>query len=532
MISRIIISGYRRFRSFDMEPGAGLNIMVGDNEAGKSTLLEAINMALTGRVNGRWMQDELNPYWFNLGIVREFYDAVDSGLRPSPPEILIELYLQSDEADLQRMRGVYNSRGEDSPGVAVRIKPADDFAFEFSEYLSSSGRPAIIPVEYYETDWRDFRDEKLTRRPKGLGVSVIDSRTIRSTSGVDHHTREMLGDYVEPKERAAIAVAHRRARHAISEQTLTTVNARIAAEPSSIHERNVGLDMDQSANASWESGIVPKVGDVPFALAGQGQQAAIKVALAMNRRTESTSYVLVEEPENHQSHTSLTRLIARIERLAGQRQLFLTTHSSYVLNRLGLDKLRLLSGGKSTSFSQLTPETVRYFQRLSGYGTLRLVLAEKIVLVEGPSDEIVFARAFQDANSRPPIDRGVDVVSMDGVALGRGLELCAALGRKAAAVRDNDGKDPEHWRGRLARFLKEGDRELFVGSVSNGKTLELQLLDANGDNTLRTILGYTGDSAVDEWMINNKTESALRIAEAEIAIKYPQYILDAIGFVM
>jgi hypothetical protein len=42
-------------------------------------------------------------------------------------------------------------------------------------------------------------------------------------------------------------------------------------------------------------------------------------------------------------------------------------HSSYVLNRLGLD-------------------------------TLRLVLADRIVLGEGPSDEIVFERFYRDVH--------------------------------------------------------------------------------------------------------------------------------------
>ncbi|WP_373191271.1 AAA family ATPase, partial [Mycobacterium marinum] len=74
--------------------------------------------------------------------------------------------------------------------------------------------------------------------------------------------------------------------------------------------------------------IVPQVADVPFVMAGQGQQASIKVALAMSRSAETTAYALVEEPENHLSHTSLTKLVSRIEELAGSRQIFLTTHSS------------------------------------------------------------------------------------------------------------------------------------------------------------------------------------------------------------
>ena len=53
MIERVRVLGYRKFRELNFEPHQRLNILVGDNDAGKSTLLEAITLALTGRVSGR-----------------------------------------------------------------------------------------------------------------------------------------------------------------------------------------------------------------------------------------------------------------------------------------------------------------------------------------------------------------------------------------------------------------------------------------------------------------------------------------------
>jgi len=531
MIERIVIQGYRLFQHLALQPNAGMNIIVGDNEAGKSTLIEAVAMALTGRVNGKWAQEELNPYWFNQSLVHEFFEALRTESPLKAPEILIELYLTNDKDELQLMRGVYNSRQDDVPGVRIRIAPSEDYAEEFAAYLEDEKRPEILPVEFYDVEWRDFADIPLKRRPKGLGVSVIDSRTIQSTSGVDFHTREMLSDFVEPKERAAISVAHRTARHSISESTLETVNARIAQHGATIHDREIGLQMDQSANASWESSIIPHVAHIPFAMSGQGQQAAIKVALAMNRTEAATSYVLVEEPENHLSHTSLTKLVARIELLAGDRQVFLTTHSSFVLNRLGLDNLVLLYAGKTAGFSDLPLDTVAYFKRLSGYDTLRLVLAQSVVLVEGPSDEMIFVRAFTDGQGSSPISQGIDVISTQGVAFKRSLQLCAALGRKVAALRDNDGKAPDHWHDLYSETLESGVRQLFIGDQAAGHTLETQILNVNGDADVRAILQYMGDKKTLEWMTDNKTDAALRIAESDTVINHPQYVMDAIEFI-
>ena len=168
----------------------------------------------------------------------------------------------------------------------------------------------------------------------------------------------MLSEHLDSKERARIAIAHRKSRQQITDSTLTDINKRLAEEHSSLHDRPIGLQMDQSSRASWETDIVPQVDDIPFAMAGQGQQAAIKVALAMSRTSGTSTFILIEEPENHLSHTSLTRLIARIEDLAGDdQQLFVTTHSSFVLNRLGVDKLLLLHGAAPPSWrlSAMTP---------------------------------------------------------------------------------------------------------------------------------------------------------------------------------
>lgn len=533
MITRIVIQGYRLFEEFELEPNPGMNILVGDNDAGKSTLLEAISLALTGRLNGRWAQEELNPYWFNQALVRRYFESLGTDSPQPPPEILIELYFTNEDDDLQALLGVHNSRQDKVPGVRMHIAPSAEYSEEFADYMNSEDRPDILPTEWYSVEWRDFSDEKLTRRPKNLGVAVVDSRTIRSAAGVDYHTRVMLTDFIESKERAAVAVAHRRARHAISTDILTPVNMRIAETGQTLHDKPIGLHMDQSANASWENSIVPQVADVPFAMAGQGQQAAIKVALAMSRSAEKTAYALIEEPENHLSHTSLTKLVSRIEDLAGSRQVFLTTHSSFVLNRLGLDKLVLLHRGMRAKFDALPADTVKYFKRLSGYDTMRLVLADKIVMVEGPSDEMVFERAFRDKHDgKTPMDLGVDVVSMSGVSLKRGLQLCAALGRRAAAVRDNDGKPPAHWRDPLVAWLEKDVREVFIGDPSDGKTLEPQFWKLNDDANLRTLFGITDDEKkTEEWMKSNKTDWALKLEESSLAVNYPKYLTDAVDFV-
>ena len=528
MIERIVIDGYRKFGHLDLATITGMNILVGDNESGKSTLIEAIYLALSGKINGRSAAEELNPYWFHRPRVIEYFAARGTDRPSAAPEILIEVYL-TDADDVQLLRGVNNSLRLDRPGVRLHIAPDDGYADEFAAYMSDNP-PVVLPVEFYRVEWRDFSDRILARRPKELAVSFIDSRTIRSTSGVDYHTREMLSGHLDPKERAQVSLAHRRAKQSITDEHLTDINRRIADGNTSLNDRPLGLQMDQSARTSWEVGIVPQVDDIPFGMAGQGQQAAVKVSLAMSRTAGRSQYVLIEEPENHLSHTSLTRLVARIETFAnrGGQQTFVATHSSYVLNRLGLDKLMLLHDGAAAKLTNLDADTVAYFRKLSGYDTLRLVLARRVVLVEGPSDEILLHRAFRDVNGADPTDHGIDIISMGGLTFRRALEVCASLDRQAIALRDNDGRDPALLREELRDLLSPDRRVLLMGDPARGRTLEPQIIAVNDDALLRSVLKVTDRADLHTWMTNAKTEAALRIFDAAESITYPDYIAEAV----
>ncbi len=530
MIERIVIEGYRLFSRLDLAPNPGMNIVVGDNESGKSTLLEAIALALTGKINGRWANDELNPFWFHRPTVLKFFKTYGTDEATAPPRLLIEIYLSNEVDALQPLRGVHNTLQTDCPGIALAVTPAEDYRAELGEYMDSDP-PTILPVEFYEVDWRDFADNRLGRRPRELATSYIDSRTVRSTSGVDYHTREMLSEHLDTRERVEISLAHRRSRQRITDETLAAINKRIEESSKELHHNPIGLQMDQSARTSWETGIVPQVQDIPFAMSGQGQQAAIKMSLAMSRTADVCTFVLIEEPENHLSYTSLSRLIARIEALAGDdQQLFVCTHSSFVLNRLGVDRLLLLNEGVPAKLSGLEQGTVDYFRKLAGYDTLRLALAHRAVLVEGPSDAIIFERGYRDETGTPPIEAGIDVISMGGLTFKRALELCVALDRGAVVLRDNDGKTPDEIREGLEDLLKQGKRVLFVGDPSGGDTLEPQMVGANDEETLREVLKLGESIDVESWMSNNKTDAALRIHDAEKTITMPPYIMEAIEF--
>lgn len=529
VITRVQIQGYRRFRHSTFDPEMGTNIIVGGNEAGKSTLLEAMTLAVTGRVNGIRAAEYLNPYWFNNTMVHDFFEKPPSERsHRDAPTFRIDVYLDVESGELEKLRGVNNMANADSVGLSIWAHPDPEYTQELDDYFQQEDCPVVLPVEYYMVEWLSFGGQPVMRRPKELGISLIDSRTIRSERGVDYYTRRILETCLDPKDRSRISVDHRRLRATLGRDVLPELNEDLADENQSIPGAVVGLQIDQSRSASWEATLIPDVDGVPLSMAGQGNQAVTKTILAMGRNADTSSLVFIEEPENHLSHTRMRQLISYIEHSAQNRQVFITTHSSYVLNRLGLDQVTLLSNGVPARFNTLKQDTIRYFQKLSGFDTLRLILADMIVVVEGPSDEIVFTRFFTDRFGREPLDCGVDVMSINGVSFERCFELATLLGRSIFAIRDNDGHTQKHWQEKISSYLQEGHRVLSVGDRNLGPTLEPQIEIANTTESLQLVFPKAKIPSFADWMQKNKTDAALAIATSEHTLNPPRYIRDVL----
>ena len=153
-IEKVKIKNYKLFQDFTMTFNDDLNIIVGDNEAGKSTLLEAIGLALTSQIAGRNIQYELSPFLFNMGVVKEYIDGLQNNPATPLPQILIEVFLKEDfEGELAQYKGTNNSERLDCAGVYFQIAFDKDYAPEYQAYIANASEVRTIPIEYYSCTW-------------------------------------------------------------------------------------------------------------------------------------------------------------------------------------------------------------------------------------------------------------------------------------------------------------------------------------------------------------------------------------------
>ena len=161
-IKRLYIDGLKRFNHFEIEFNERLSVLVGENEAGKSTILEAIRIVLNQQycnADKSVLQD-----LFNLENIRIFQNSPSVA---TLPKIMIEIDLELDNTprliDFYGENHVNGKRGEEKSGIRFECK----FDEDFSDELVDSINEGKIPYEYYLLTWQTYANlpYKVAKRP-------------------------------------------------------------------------------------------------------------------------------------------------------------------------------------------------------------------------------------------------------------------------------------------------------------------------------------------------------------------------------
>ncbi|MEG0681618.1 MAG: AAA family ATPase [Eubacterium sp.] len=534
-IEKLIIKNYKIFNNIIIQMNDDVNIFVGENDSGKTTILEALSMVLTGKLNGGAIVSRLNPDWFNFEVRKKYKESLENPTSSELPVIMIEAYfgnLDDEDIHLKKYEGSNNSLLEPSTGVKVEIKFNDEYSDTYKQLITEK-KISDIPVELYKVEFRSFSNPDYYINTTSKRVAYIDATKKDYGTVLNRFVSSSITEYLTDEQKTDLRIAYRgNRREFTNSDAVKNLNARLQKDYS-FNDRALSLNLRESEIDSWKNEMSLSLDEIPFENAGFGTQNMVKSEMFL----QQNSYVdilIIEEPENNLSFTNMSILISNLSKNS-DKQLFISTHSSFVANRLGLNHLHLVANATSKPFNDLSKNTYEYFLKLPGYNTLRLLLANKVILVEGPADELVVQRAYIDAYGKLPIENGIDVMSVGGVAFKRYCELAKLINKTITVVTDNDGDSSK-----LDDDYKEysGVLTLCYERDDSLNTLEPSVLSVNKNDfeSFRAIIYRGKDAAtksyedICEFMQKNKTEWSMRVFQSDTKISYPDYINKAIGY--
>lgn len=515
-IVKIRLINYKRFRDFTIKPNERINILIGDNEVGKSSILNAIDLVASGNV--RRIESIGIDNLLNIDSVKAF-NAGDR-IFEKLPILKIELYLSGD-FDCS-MNGKNNSDNTVCDGIRLICEPNLDYYSEINSILKSNSE--YFPYDYYSIRFSTFADEGYTGYRKKLRSIIIDSTTMSSEYATDDFIRRMYRRYTEDdaKERANHKSCYRQMRLKYQVEGLEGLNSRVPKD------KQYSFGLKSGSAMELESDLMIYENEIGIDNKGTGRQVFVKTDFALERSGDNIDVILIEEPENHLSFVNLRKLIQRVtDTKSGQ--LFITTHNSMISTRLELQNLLIMhkeSTNEPVMLKNISEETAKYFMKAPPASIVEFVLSTKTLLVEGPSEYMLLDKFYRSHIGNSPEKDGVHIIDVRGLSFKRYLEIAKMTGAKVAVLTDNDSDADTNCKQKYIEFSSDSNIEIFYGPNNSKRTFEVVIYS---DNTSLCNSLFGNDAQ--KFMLHNKTEAAYTLLSQSSVITIPDYMKRAIEWI-
>ncbi|MEF9506803.1 AAA family ATPase [Burkholderia sp. 1B3(2022)] len=516
-IEKLVLSNFKKFDSLELEFDPQLNLLIGDNEAGKSSVLLALELVMSGsrsKIETIGIETLLNA-----DAVKAFQDGPCTVERL--PKLFVEIYLSAGKDP--GLNGTNNSKRLERDGLRMTFEPILEFSKDIAEALKED--PDNFPFEYYGVQFYTFAGEAYSGIKRHIRHLAIDSSKIDSEYAAREYTRSVFAMHADVGNRSRLENAYRKSKGEFKNGKLKELNDTLM---------DYKFGVRTSAKANLESDLVITENEIPIESKGKGRQCFIKTEFALNKKggENRLDVLLLEEPENHLSHATMHRLIERIAQSAN-KQLFIATHSSLISSRLDLRKAILLGPrGKHARLNKLPSDTAKFFMKAPDNNVLEFALSRKVILVEGDAEFILLDALYQKHAGSTLKKDGVHVISVGGTSFKRYLDLAKLLDVRTAVIRDNDGDYQKNCVDNYAEHLLP-QAKIFADTDSNKRTtFEICLYEDNKavcDEVFRKPKRKLEPLA---YMLANKADAAFDLLqEKEAELVAPTYIQEAIKWI-
>lgn len=518
-IKSLHIEGFKKFDLLDISFNEHMNILVGENEAGKSTVLEAIRIVLNQQY--RTADKSVLKDLFNIRKVKEFEN---DPCAKTLPKIVIEIYLSLDprQKNSSFFHGeVYGERRQQKEEYGIRFECRYDAELGAGmEQFVSDGN---IPYEYYSLTWMTFgnRSYQTIRRP--FCFLFIDTSSNATMPSFNYYNKSLFSSKYDEATQAKAKNEFR--------VKIDSAFESVALPPIS-ENRKFGVD---GKKVILESIISVYEDSVSLDNRGSGMESLIKTQIALDK-ANGLDVIVMEEPENHLCFSALRKMLREISAKKDESQIIITTHSSMIASGLNLNNVLWLTAGKAKSLKKVDEEIADFFAKADNNAFLQLLLSEKIVLVEGATEFILFPKFYQQCMGRTTEEDDISIISCNGISYRKYLSIAEKTGKRVVVITDNDAKTENI--SDATTFNQSHQLQcIFMDSDISNWTWEVCVYNENKELLDKEISPkedaqylYHGKNygKVLGKMLNNKAETAYQMLVSESKYIVPQYIKDAI----
>ncbi len=521
-IKSLHIEGLKKFTSLDVTFNEHMNILVGENEAGKSTVLDAIKIVLQQQY--RNTDKSILRDLFNIQNIEKFLAAPSI---KTLPYIVIEIELELDpklKSSDYFYGENYGSKKNQVAKFGIRFECKYDP--ELGEGIEASIIDGKIPYEYYSLTWTTFanRPYQIIKRP--LRFLSIDTTSGAASSSFNYYNRTIFTSKYDEATRAKVKNVFR----AKLEEAFDSTGL-----PPISEKRKFGID---SKKVLLETILSVYEDSIALENRGSGMESLIKTQIALDK-SNGLDVILMEEPENHLCFTSLRKMLQEISNQQETSQIIVATHNNMIASRLNLNNVLWITDCKVKSLSLVEKDVADFFVKADDNAFLQLLLSKKAFLVEGATEFLLLPYFYEQLTGHTIEDDGITVISCNGISYKKYLNIASATNKHIAVITDNDKEQKKI--DEAIKFNQSNTlQHIFMDSSVDEWTWEICIYNSNKelldkmisiDAKAKYLFHETDYGAVQGKMLNNKVDTAYKMLMSGKTFTAPDYIRNAIEWI-
>ncbi len=436
-LSSIEIDNFRCFGTKQtIEFHKGLNVLVGENDSGKSAVLDAIRIVL-GTTDQSWYRIELS----------DFYDEDQN----AEIKIMCKFSDLSEDEKSAFLECLSYDTIKDEEGKEITI--FNLYLHWTCKYLTSFKTPRVITNissgingdgpppsqesrELLKTTYlRPLRDA-YSNMQSGRGSRL--SQILNSVADL----KQGENDYVKGmnlEDLSLVGIANL-SNHLLSEHSqIKNTNeeiGKIMSDKMLLKGDGISTNFEVSGtNLSDDKKLISLLEKIDLSVhkglqhghVGLGTSNILSMAceLLLNRSEES-SFLLIEEPEAHIHVQRQVRLIQALQEEVSKdganNQIILTTHSPILASVVNLENIIVIKDATSYPLSKgktkLENDDYKFLERYLDATKANLFFAKGVIIVEGPSEELLLP-TIAKLLGRDLTEYGVSIVNVRSTGLRR-----------------------------------------------------------------------------------------------------------------
>jgi putative ATP-dependent endonuclease of OLD family len=393
----------------------GLNILIGENDSGKTAIIDAIRMVLgTNSRTSDWIEDED----FSSGTDNLTIECTFSGLSPKEESYFLDwLTVEGEALETTSLRVVLKANKYKDANQVEKISKEILAGPENHEIGMHSIAQEYLKVTYLkplrdaESELKPGYRSRVARVIEGLEAFQDDEKKEEVIKGfeeafdeLDKELKEPVLDRVDEHLRSFLSTNDKRESQ-IQNRALTFKEVL----------RRLELNYDEIKS-------------------GLGSTNVLFMALeliALREQEIGAQLTLIEEIEAHLHPQAQLRVIKSFEKYlednpSMKAQYILTTHSPTLAASVKLENLILLYNGNtypmSEEYTLLGQDDYQFLDRFLDATKANLFFAKGVILVEGYAESILVP-AIAEAIGRPLHLHGISVVNVQGTRFNRYIPI-------------------------------------------------------------------------------------------------------------